>query len=123
MARRLGNWSRFEVRAVIRFLWTKMCFMCPRLPFTVKSWKFRVQNSNYGRQRHFRLIKAQKNVVDADSDGEIEINNADPEPTSFEMRSIMKSMFSYLDEHSSGEMNNRMNDIEQFVDSLMLKTM
>ncbi|GFU44041.1 hypothetical protein TNCV_4963531 [Trichonephila clavipes] len=49
-----------------------------------------------------------------DSDDENEMNNAAPVPTSFEMRNVMKSMHSYLDAHSNGEMNKEMDDIEQF---------
>ncbi|GFS76396.1 hypothetical protein TNCV_1620361 [Trichonephila clavipes] len=63
-------------------------------------------------------------AVDEDNvyyDDENEINNAAPVPTSSEMRNIMTSMRSYLNTHSSGEKNNKMDDIEQFVDNLMLK--
>uniref|UniRef100_A0A8C4SEN5 HTH CENPB-type domain-containing protein n=1 Tax=Erpetoichthys calabaricus TaxID=27687 RepID=A0A8C4SEN5_ERPCA len=67
------------------------------------------------------FVQSSKNIIDADSDNENEMNNAAPVPTSSEMRNIMKSMRSYLDAHSNGEMNNKMNDIEQFVDNLMLK--
>ncbi|GFW86008.1 hypothetical protein TNCV_1968161 [Trichonephila clavipes] len=42
------------------------------------------------------------------------MNNATPVPTSSEMKNIMESMFTYLEAHSNGKMNNRMNDIEQF---------
>ncbi|GFX39647.1 hypothetical protein TNCV_2103911 [Trichonephila clavipes] len=38
-----------------------------------------------------------------------------PDPTSSEKRNIMKSMRSYLDAHSNGGMNYKMDDIEQFV--------
>ncbi|GFV15647.1 uncharacterized protein TNCV_3059921 [Trichonephila clavipes] len=38
-----------------------------------------------------------------------------------EMKNIMKCMRSYLDAHSTGEMNNKINDIEQFVDNIVLK--
>ncbi|GFU19554.1 hypothetical protein TNCV_21291 [Trichonephila clavipes] len=41
-----------------------------------------------------------------------------PVPTSSEMENIMKSTRSYLDSYSNGEMNNKMDDIEQFVDDL-----
>ncbi|GFV53653.1 hypothetical protein TNCV_1042601 [Trichonephila clavipes] len=60
------------------------------------------------------LVQSSKNIIDADSDSENEMNNAAPAPTSFEMRNIKKSMFSYLDAHSNGEMKNKMDDIEQF---------
>ncbi|GFX59395.1 hypothetical protein TNCV_2880641 [Trichonephila clavipes] len=45
-----------------------------------------------------------------------EVNNADLVPTSSEMSNVLKSMCSYLDAHSNGEMNNKM-DIEQSVDN------
>ncbi|GFV41693.1 hypothetical protein TNCV_3628441 [Trichonephila clavipes] len=45
----------------------------------------------------------------------------DPVSTSSEMRNAMKSMRSYLDAQSNGEMNNEMDDSEQRVDKLMLK--
>ena len=50
-----------------------------------------------------------------------EMNNAAPVPMSPEMWNIMKCMGSYLDSHSNGETYNKMDDIEQFVDNLMLK--
>ncbi|GFV12769.1 hypothetical protein TNCV_1367391 [Trichonephila clavipes] len=46
------------------------------------------------------------------SDEENEMNNAAPVLTSSEMRNIMKSMYSHLDAHFSGEMNNKVDDIE-----------
>ncbi|GFW69606.1 hypothetical protein TNCV_489501 [Trichonephila clavipes] len=46
-----------------------------------------------------------------DSDDENEINKADAVPASWEMK-IMKSMRSYLDAPSNGEMSNKMDDIE-----------
>ncbi|GFT70900.1 hypothetical protein TNCV_2792271 [Trichonephila clavipes] len=49
------------------------------------------------------------------SDDTNEINNAAPVPTSSEMRNIIKSMHSYLDANSSGEMNSKMDDIEPFL--------
>ncbi|GFV91746.1 uncharacterized protein TNCV_4763111 [Trichonephila clavipes] len=67
------------------------------------------------------LTKAEKYILDADSDDENKMNNAAPNPTLSEMRNIIKNMCNYLDAHSNGEMNNKMDDIEQFVDSLMLK--
>ncbi|GFT62849.1 uncharacterized protein TNCV_1606751 [Trichonephila clavipes] len=56
------------------------------------------------------IFKISKNFIDADSDDENDMNNAAPVPTSSEMKHIMKTMRSYLDAHSNGEMN----DIEQF---------
>ncbi|GFV48134.1 hypothetical protein TNCV_3554131 [Trichonephila clavipes] len=67
------------------------------------------------------LHRAKKNIMDADSDDENEMNNASPVPTSSQMCDIMKTMLNYLDAHSKGEMNNKMDDIEQFVDNLMLR--
>ncbi|GFY12964.1 DDE-1 domain-containing protein [Trichonephila clavipes] len=68
------------------------------------------------------FVQSSKNIIDTiDTDGEKEINNAAPVPTSSEMRNIMKSMRIYLGAHSNGEMNNKMGGIEQFVDNLMLK--
>ncbi|GFW53183.1 hypothetical protein TNCV_3294301 [Trichonephila clavipes] len=42
------------------------------------------------------------------------MNNAAPDPTSSEKRNIMISMRGYLEAHSKVEMNNKMDDIEQF---------
>ncbi|GFW74607.1 DDE-1 domain-containing protein [Trichonephila clavipes] len=66
------------------------------------------------------FVQSSKNITDADSDDENEMNNAAPVPTESEMRNIMKSMRSHLDAHSNGEMNNKMDDVEQFV---VIKTM
>ncbi|GFU64432.1 hypothetical protein TNCV_3947991 [Trichonephila clavipes] len=46
---------------------------------------------NYGRQRHFGIYSKLKNIIDADSDDENEMNNVAPVFTSSEMRNIMKS--------------------------------
>ncbi|GFV67974.1 hypothetical protein TNCV_1872561 [Trichonephila clavipes] len=59
--------------------------------------------------------------VNDDSDEENEMYTAAPVLMSSEMRNVTKTMHSYLDAHSNGEMNNKMEDIEQFVDNLMLK--
>ncbi|GFT29595.1 uncharacterized protein TNCV_4890481 [Trichonephila clavipes] len=67
------------------------------------------------------FVQSSKNIIDTDTDDENEMNKAAPAPTSSEMRKNMKSKRSYLDAHSNGEMNNKMDDIKQFVDSLMLK--
>ncbi|GFV69316.1 hypothetical protein TNCV_390121 [Trichonephila clavipes] len=67
------------------------------------------------------FIQSSKNIVEADSDNENEINNGAPVPMSSEMQNIMKSMRSYLDAHSNGEINNKMVDIYQYVDNLMLE--
>ncbi|GFT86397.1 hypothetical protein TNCV_3259051 [Trichonephila clavipes] len=55
------------------------------------------------------------------SNDENEMNISAPVSTSSEMKKVMKGMCSLLDPHSKGEMNNKMNDIEQSVDNLMLK--
>ncbi|GFX15314.1 HTH_Tnp_Tc3_2 domain-containing protein [Trichonephila clavipes] len=60
------------------------------------------------------FVQGSTNIIDADSDDENKMNNAAPVPTSSEMKNIMKRMPDYLDAHSNGEMNNKMNDIEQF---------
>ncbi|GFU49757.1 hypothetical protein TNCV_2930371 [Trichonephila clavipes] len=44
-----------------------------------------------------------------------------PVSTSSKMRSIKKSTRRYSDAHSNGEMNHKMDDIDQFGDSLILK--
>ncbi|GFX96459.1 hypothetical protein TNCV_1441331 [Trichonephila clavipes] len=58
-----------------------------------------------------------KNIIDADLNNKNEINNVAPVHTSSKMRNIMKSMHSYLDVYSNSEMNNKMDNIEQFVDN------
>ncbi|GFV22823.1 hypothetical protein TNCV_4962381 [Trichonephila clavipes] len=50
----------------------------------------------------------------SDSGDENEVKKAAPVPTSSEMWNIMKSMRSNLDAPSNGEMNTKMDDIEQF---------
>ncbi|GFW80590.1 hypothetical protein TNCV_3234421 [Trichonephila clavipes] len=75
-----------------------------------------VQRPNYGRQRHLGVcLKTKKNIIDADSDDEKEMSNAAPVPTLSEMRDVMKSMRSYLDAQSNGELNNKMDHIEQLL--------
>ncbi|GFV06318.1 hypothetical protein TNCV_2229541 [Trichonephila clavipes] len=54
--------------------------------------------------------QSSKNITEADLNDENEMNNA---PSSSEMKSIMKSVRSYLDSYSNCEMNNKMDDIEQ----------
>ncbi|GFT28779.1 uncharacterized protein TNCV_3585041 [Trichonephila clavipes] len=67
------------------------------------------------------FIQGSKNVIDADSGDENEMNNAASVPTPSEMRNIMKFMRSYLEGHSNSEMNNKIDDIEPFAENLMLK--
>ncbi|GFT74953.1 uncharacterized protein TNCV_2445611 [Trichonephila clavipes] len=67
------------------------------------------------------LVQSSKNIIYAESDDEKEMTNADPVPMATEMRKIRKSMSSYLDTPSNGEIKNKMDDIQQFVDNLMLK--
>ncbi|GFW84897.1 hypothetical protein TNCV_681851 [Trichonephila clavipes] len=54
---------------------------------------------------------ARKNIIDADFEEKNEMNNAVPVSSSSEMRNIMKSISSYLDTHSKGEMNGKMGAI------------
>ncbi|GFW88673.1 hypothetical protein TNCV_2833341 [Trichonephila clavipes] len=65
------------------------------------------------------FFKNSKNIIDANSDDENEMNNAATVPISSEMRNITKNMHSYLDAHFSHETNNDLDDIEQYVDNLM----
>ncbi|GFU82739.1 hypothetical protein TNCV_265361 [Trichonephila clavipes] len=67
------------------------------------------------------FVQSSKNIVITDSDDEYEMNNAATVPMSSEMRNIMKIMRSYFDVCSDGKMNNKMDDIGQFVDNMMLK--
>ncbi|GFT94092.1 hypothetical protein TNCV_1078921 [Trichonephila clavipes] len=92
--------------------------------------EFRGPRSDYVRQRvspimaekdSLELVQSSKNTIDADSGTENEVNNAAHNHTSSEVRNTMKSMRSYLDTYSYGEMNIKMEDIEQFVNILMLK--
>ncbi|GFT12689.1 hypothetical protein TNCV_5094551 [Trichonephila clavipes] len=53
----------------------------------------------------FEFVQSSKNIIDADSKDENEMNDETPVPTSSEMRNITKSMRSYLDAHSDGKMN------------------
>ncbi|GFW77299.1 hypothetical protein TNCV_924151 [Trichonephila clavipes] len=60
------------------------------------------------------FVQSSKNIIDADSDDENEMNNAAPVLTSSETMNTIKNIHSYLDAHSSGKMNNKINAIEQF---------
>ncbi|GFW95577.1 hypothetical protein TNCV_1722751 [Trichonephila clavipes] len=66
------------------------------------------------------FVQSSKTIIDADSDDKNEMNNAAPGPASSELRNVMKSMCSYLDADSDDEMNNKMDEIDQYVDNLML---
>ncbi|GFY33200.1 hypothetical protein TNCV_1240511 [Trichonephila clavipes] len=66
------------------------------------------------------FVQSLKNIIDSHTDDENEMNKATLVRTSSEMKNILKSMRSYLDAHFSGELNNKMDDIEQCVDNLML---
>ncbi|GFT46393.1 hypothetical protein TNCV_3127351 [Trichonephila clavipes] len=68
-------------------------------------------------QSHFGVCPKLKNIINADSIDENEMNNAGPVPTLSEMRDIMKSRYSYLDVHSNDEVNNKRDVIEQIVPS------
>ncbi|GFV93913.1 hypothetical protein TNCV_1811681 [Trichonephila clavipes] len=67
----------------------------------------------YTQEDVLEFVQSSKSVIDANSCVEDKRNHAASVPTSSEMRNIMKSMRSYLDVHSNGEMNNKMDDIEQ----------
>ncbi|GFX19135.1 uncharacterized protein TNCV_3012791 [Trichonephila clavipes] len=67
------------------------------------------------------FVQSSKNTIDADCGEENEMNNVAPVPMSSEMRNILESMHTYSDAHTNGELNNKMDDIEQFVNNLMLK--
>ena len=58
------------------------------------------------------FVQSSKNIINTDSDDKNEMNNAAPDPATFKMRNIVKSMLSYLDAHSNEEMKNKMDDIE-----------
>ncbi|GFW36612.1 hypothetical protein TNCV_1956121 [Trichonephila clavipes] len=53
------------------------------------------------------FVQSSKNIIDADSGDENEMNNAAPVLTSSGLRNIMKSMHSYLDAYSNGKMNKK----------------
>ncbi|GFW32283.1 hypothetical protein TNCV_674421 [Trichonephila clavipes] len=74
-------------------------------------------------KENLEFVEISQNIMDADSNDENEMSNVAPVPTSSEMRNIVKIMRSYLDAHSIGKINNKMDNIEQFVDILMLKEM
>lgn len=59
--------------------------------------------------------------VDSDDESENGISDAVPVPSTSEMRKIIKSMRSYLNAQSNGEMDKMMDNLEQFVDNLVLK--
>jgi len=59
--------------------------------------------------------------VDSDDESENGFKDAVPVPSTSEMRKIIKSMRCYLNAHLSGETNKMMDDLEQFVDNVMLK--
>ncbi|GFX33095.1 hypothetical protein TNCV_5042631 [Trichonephila clavipes] len=69
-------------------------------------------------QRLLEFVQSSKNITDADSEDENEMNYAVHVPTSSELRNVMKSMCSYLDTLFNDEMNNKMDDIDQFIESL-----
>ncbi|GFU79135.1 hypothetical protein TNCV_2136581 [Trichonephila clavipes] len=61
------------------------------------------------------LVQRSKNIIDADSDDEKGMNNAVCVSTSSEMRNVMTSMHFYLDIHSNGEKNNKVDDTEHLL--------
>ncbi|GFY12325.1 hypothetical protein TNCV_284281 [Trichonephila clavipes] len=72
-------------------------------------------------QRRLKVVQSLKNIFDSYSDVKNVMNSAVLDPTLYEMRNIMKSVRSYLDARSNGEMNNNMDDIEQCDEHLMQK--
>ncbi|GFV67951.1 hypothetical protein TNCV_1872331 [Trichonephila clavipes] len=77
-----------------------------------------VYSPNYWRQSILEFVQSPKNIIDADSDDENEMDdemdNPANAPTLYEMRNFMKNRYIYLDAHSN-DMNNKTNEIEQFV--------
>ncbi|GFV37046.1 hypothetical protein TNCV_2381931 [Trichonephila clavipes] len=67
------------------------------------------------------MVQSSKNTIDADFDYTNEMSNVAHVPTLFEMRRIIKSVFSYLDNHSSSEMISAIDNIQKFADNSMLK--
>ncbi|GFW90385.1 hypothetical protein TNCV_3509331 [Trichonephila clavipes] len=61
--------------------------------------------TNCGKQRHFGVRLKLKNISDAVSDDKLKLIMKIT--TSYEKQNTMKSMRSYLDAHSNGEMNNK----------------
>ncbi|GFT63641.1 hypothetical protein TNCV_870781 [Trichonephila clavipes] len=61
-----------------------------------------------------KCVHSSKNIIAAISDNENGVNKVAPDPASSEMRNIMKSMRSYLDARSDGEINNKICDNLQF---------
>ncbi|GFX19344.1 hypothetical protein TNCV_3014831 [Trichonephila clavipes] len=53
------------------------------------------------------FVQSSKNIINADSNGKNEINNAAPVQTIAETRNIVKSIRIYLDAHFNGEMNKK----------------
>ncbi|GFU70288.1 hypothetical protein TNCV_904301 [Trichonephila clavipes] len=60
------------------------------------------------------FVYSSKCIIDADPYNENEMSKVTSVPTSSEMRNMMESRRSYSNVHSNGEMNNKMDDIEQF---------
>ncbi|GFT31178.1 hypothetical protein TNCV_3645731 [Trichonephila clavipes] len=59
------------------------------------------------------FVQSPKNIIDADTDDENEMNYAAPVSALSETKN-MKSMHRYLDVHSKGEMYIKMDGMEQF---------
>ncbi|GFS47311.1 hypothetical protein TNCV_4862711 [Trichonephila clavipes] len=111
-----------DLTKIIFLLGTRRAMQDAREMFSRVSYTFLLKGNFYiesvlpngGKQRHFEICsKLKKYCCDADSDDGMD--NAAPVPTTFQMRNVMKSMRSYLDAHSNGEMNNKLDDIEKFV--------
>ncbi|GFX12928.1 hypothetical protein TNCV_3659241 [Trichonephila clavipes] len=65
-------------------------------------------------QTSLEFVQSSKNIIDADSEDENEMHKAASVPTSSEII-MMKNMRRYLDAHSNGEMDNKMDDITRFL--------
>ncbi|GFX24160.1 hypothetical protein TNCV_2436531 [Trichonephila clavipes] len=68
------------------------------------------------------FVRSSKNIINVDSDSENEMNKAASVPTLFELRNVMKCILSYIEAHSNGKINSKMEaNVEKFVDNLILK--
>ncbi|GFV73009.1 hypothetical protein TNCV_1734771 [Trichonephila clavipes] len=67
---------------------------------------------NMAHKDTLEYVQSLKEIIDADSDDENETNNAAPVPMLSEIRDILKSK-----RDSSGETNNKMDSIDQSVES------
>ncbi|GFW00626.1 hypothetical protein TNCV_2283721 [Trichonephila clavipes] len=99
-------WSMFKTSGVTENIWAPLQSQV--------LGPFRTLPPRCGGAR-YATVQNSKNSIDADFEDENKMDNAASVPTSYEMRNIMKSMRSNLDALSNGEINNKMDDIEQSV--------